>query len=154
MTPDEKKTPAVPREAAPNIFPGANRAPGGGGSLALWVWLGGGLTTLLLVIGLGLWMVENPSSAVYRAFVRIADLSIPGEARETDEFLVFLSEDSKANREALYRASPSVTYVADSILPGVVVVKIPTQLEQTMATLRGYEFVNLVMKYNPSFGCH
>lgn len=130
----------------------AGAAKGGAGWRGLW--LGGGIAVVLLIFAGGLWIMDNPSSLLYKAFLATAELSLPAEGRESDEFLVFLAEDSQANRAALYATSPNITYVADSLLPRVVVVKIPEQAEQIMAALREHEFVSLVMRYNPSFGCH
>jgi hypothetical protein len=118
------------------------------------LWLAVPLVAAFLAVGAGLWIVENPSSTLYRVFVSASELTVPREENQTDEFLVFLPEDSEANRAALYRATPNVSRVADSLLPRVIVVNIPSQQEATVAAMRAHEFVSLVMRYNPAFGCH
>ncbi len=122
--------------------------------LGTWIVLASISLMVLLLLGGTLWLAEHPSGAVYKAFIAIAELSIPSERVETDEYLVFLTEDNEANRRQLMNTSPHATFVADSFLPRVVVMKIPEYVEETMAALREKEFVGLVMKYNPSFGCH
>lgn len=129
----------------------ARPRPGRSGA---WLWATIGLAAAALLVWGGLWIVENPSSALYRAFLATAQLTVPAEQAETDEYLVFLSEDSPAHREALNHASPHVSYVADSLLPRVVVVRITADVEGAMAALQQQPYVSLVMKYNPAFGCH
>ena len=121
---------------------------------APWLFFASFALIVLLLLGGVLWMAENPSSMIYKAFIATAELTIPSQRSETDEYLVFLTDDTEANRKRLSEASPLAAYVSDSFLPGVVVVKIPDQVEASLASLNDQEFVKLVMKYNPAFGCH
>ena len=96
----------------------------------------------------------DPTSPLYRAFLTAAQLTIPNADSDNKEYLVFLREDNAINRRRLATAVANVRFVANSVLPGVVVVEFPDGPGEALPALRKQDFVRLVVKYNPVFVCH
>lgn len=102
----------------------------------------------------GVWIADHPSSSVSKSFLKVAELSQPQADAAVDEFLVFMTEDNTKNRRHLMSVSPTIQFVAESILPRVVVVRIPGELRPTLAAIEELEFVRMVFRYDPRIACH
>ncbi len=112
------------------------------------------LGVFLLIAAVGSWIVAVPGSPGHEFVSQISALTLPPESAVSDEYLVFLEEDTPANRKRLFAAAANISFVAESLLPDVVVVKIPDRIIATLQTLREQEFVNMVFKYSAALGCH
>lgn len=121
---------------------------------APWIFITALLAALLLGIWGLIWLAGHPESTAYRLFLEASALTLKPERVETDEYLVFMSEDTADNRRRLLATSPHVSYLGDSLFPSVIVVRVSDDLNGTLTTLRNEEYVNMVFKYDPIFGCH
>jgi len=96
----------------------------------------------------------DPTSPLYRAFLTAAQLTIPNADSDNKEYLVFLRENNEINRLRVATTVANVRFVANSVLPGVVVVEFPEGPGEALAALRKLDFVRMIVKYNPVFVCH
>ena len=75
-------------------------------------------------------------------------------AADRPEYLVFLREDSPPFRDALFSAVQSVSFVAESAFPKVIVVRLDEDPATALSALDAQENVRMVIKYAAAFGCH
>ena len=119
-----------------------------------WFFITAAMVALLLSVWGMIWIVGHPESTAYEILQKASELTLRPEREDTDEYLVFMGEDTPGNRRQLLASSAHVSYVAESLLPSVIVVRVTDNLIETLDTLRGQDYVRLIFKYNPSFGCH
>ena len=112
------------------------------------------LGTGAAIVGAAIWVLEHPDTTVARWFRQASSLAVPAENAVNDEYLVFLEEDTPANRQAVLAVSPTLEFVAESFLPNVVVVRIADGAQPIVERIGGLDAVRMVLKYNPSLGCH
>lgn len=118
------------------------------------IWWGLALAVLAAGLAGGYARLDDPLGSIQRGLIAFGELQTSQGLVDNDEYLVFLKHDTPANRKLMMAASAKMTYLGESLFPGVVVVKIPDGVEQALDALRRQAFVRLVMKYNPAFGCH
>ena len=119
-----------------------------------WFFFTAALVALLLSVWGIIWIVDHPESTAYEILYKASELTLGPEREDTDEYLVFMSEDTPGNRRQLLASSPHVSYLTESLFPSVFVVRVTDDLNNTLDTLREQDYVRMVFKYNPSFGCH
>jgi hypothetical protein len=98
--------------------------------------------------------LDDPRAVLDKVLLVTARLAVPDYDRADEEYLVFLTEDSESVRRHLFAAARRATYVTDSLLPAVIVVRIAGDVSTGLAELRRQEAVRMVVLYNPSIGCH
>lgn len=107
-----------------------------------------------LIVWGAVWMLDHPDSGAAQFFREASARYIPSDRAGTDDYLVFLADDTSNNRKQLMAVSASMSFVAESLLPDVVVVRIPDRTQTTLKGIQSLDFVRMVFKYTPSIGCH
>lgn len=123
--------------------------------LRSWKTLAVGALIALIALNVGFVLYKlifDPTSAASSAFNTLAEER--ASATTNPEYLLFLKNDTPPYRERLFASVPNIDYVAESLFPSVVVVRIRDHIAQTLQSLRQQEGIRLVIKYSLSFGCH
>ena len=102
----------------------------------------------------GVFLAENPSSPVAKFLVKSWGIDNQSRIAAINEYLVFMAEDTPDNRRSLLASSKVISYVGDSLIPDVLVIRINSELPATLKKLRDMEFIRMVFRYDPAFGCH
>ena len=123
-------------------------------SASILIFCGLFITAVGLSVWVGLLIAEQPSSPISKFLLEFGGFNALSNNTEINEYLVFMAEDNPENREGLLTASPSIKFVAKSIIPDVLVVRILEEIPATLTRIRGLEFVRMVFRYEASFGCH
>jgi len=139
------QVPPVPADA-----PARRTRPSGSFWITLVAVLAG-----LAIFGAMAVVVTRPASPTARLLLELfAPQVARAPAAAAVEYLVFLEPDTPQARQALLAANPGITYVTDSILPGVIVVRLDGEPAPLLARLRESPQAGLVMKYDPALACH
>lgn len=120
-----------------------------------WKTLAIGALIALIVLNVGFVLYKlifDPTSAASSAFNNLAEER--AAITINPEYLLFLKDDTPPYRKRLFASVPGIDFVAESLFPSVVVVRIRDSIAQTLQLLRQQEGIRLVIKYSPSFGCH
>jgi hypothetical protein len=116
--------------------------------------VGSPLAGIGLLVATVLWVAQHPASGFSRSLLKASERSLPFRSVELDEYLVFLREDTPEVRRRVLEASPALSFVADSFLPRVMVVRIEGPPDAVLEILQGQGAVRMVFRYDPSLGCH
>ena len=113
-----------------------------------------GLAIALSLLGSLAFFVANSPDNLMEIFEQAGELLAPVQNTWINDYLVMLTEDTPENRRALQAVSPHLGFVGESVLPEVVVVNIQENQQEVLTKIRNLKFVDMVIRYNPSFGCH